>query len=456
MNSRERVALALNHQEADRVPLDLGGSGVTGMHASSVYRLRQALGLDAPGTPVKVVDPFMILGEIEPDLIDALGVDVVPLPGRQTIFGFENEGWKPWTLFDDTPVLVPEHFNTDPEPNGDILMYPEGDKSAPPSGRMPHGGFYFDVIVRQPPIDDSMLSVEDNLEEFGPLSDADVAYFRGEAERLYTHTDKAIFANVGGTGFGDIALVPASMLRYPKGIRDVEEWYVSTISRRDYVYKVFEGQCEVALGNLASLHEAVGDRASVILISGTDFGTQAGPFISRKTYRELYMPFLKAENDWVHAHTPWKTFLHTCGSIMPLIPDFIETGFDILNPVQFSAANMDSRELKRAFGDRITFWGGGVNTQQTLPFGTAEDVRREVQQQIEIFAPGGRFRLQYQSQRPGRRAGRESAGPLRRGRGVPRLLLRETSEGSDLRKLLRLVIGWLVASPDRRGGFCPC
>jgi hypothetical protein len=391
MNSRERVAMSLKHQEADRVPLDLGGSGVTGMHASSVYRLRQALGLDAPGTPVKVVDPFMILGEIGPDLIDVLGVDVVSLPNPHTIFGFENEGWKPWTLFDGTPVWVPERFNTEPEPSGDILMYPEGDKSAPPSGRMPYGGFYFDVLIRQPPIDDSRLKVEDNLEEFGSLSDEDVAYFRSEAERLYSQTDKAIFAAVGGTGFGDIALVPASMLKYPKGIRDVEEWYVSIVSRRDYVYSLFAGQCEIALANLARLYEAVGDRVSVILISGTDFGTQAGPFISRKTYRDLYMPFLKAENDWVHAHTPWRTFLHSCGSIMPLIPDFIETGFDILNPVQFSAANMDSHELKRKFGDRVTFWGGGVDTQGTLPFGAAGDVRREVRAQIETFAPGGGF-----------------------------------------------------------------
>ncbi|MCD6289661.1 MAG: methyltransferase [Anaerolineae bacterium] len=391
MTSRERVALALNHQEPDRVPLDLGGSGVTGMHVSSVYKLRQALKLDPPGTPVKVVEPYQMLGEIKPDLMDALGVDVVPLESPRTMFGFRNEGWKPWTLFDGTPVLVPEGFNTDPEPNGDILMYPEGDKSAPPSGRMPKGGFYFDAIIRQPPIDEETLNPEDNMEEFVPISDEDLEHFRREAERLYTETDKAIFANFGGTGFGDIALVPAPWLKYPKGIRDVEEWYISTVTRRDYVYQVFERQCEVGLANLERLHQAVGERVSVLFVTGTDFGMQHGPFISPKTYRELYMPFHKRINEWVHEHTSWKTFIHSCGSVMALIPDFIEAGFDVLNPVQTSAADMDPAELKKRFGDRIVFWGGGVDTQRTLPFGTPDDVRAEVRKRIRIFGRGGGF-----------------------------------------------------------------
>ncbi len=391
MNSRERVAMALNHQEPDRVPLDLGGSVVTGMQVNSVYLLRQALGLDSPGTPVKVVEPYQMLGEIKPDLIEALGVDIVPLEGTRTFFGFKNEGWKPWTLFDGTPVLVPEGFNTDPEPNGDILMYPEDDKSAPPSGRMPKGGFYFDAIMRQPPIDDDNLNVEDNLEEFGPISDEDLEHFRKEAERLYSETDKAILANFGGTGFGDIALVPAPWLKYPKGIRDVEEWYISTVTRRDYIYEVFDRQCEIALANLEKLYQAVGDRVTVIFVTGTDFGMQTGPFISPQTYRQLYQPFHKRVNDWVHAHTPWKTFIHSCGSVMALIEDFIAAGFDILNPVQCSAANMDPRQLKEKFGERIAFWGGGVDTQGTLPFGTADEVRKEVRERIKIFAPGGGF-----------------------------------------------------------------
>ena len=150
MNSRERVIRALNHQEPDRIPLDLGGSVVTGMHVSSVHQLRQALRLDAPRTPVKVTEPFQMLGEIAPDLIDALGIDVVSLTSTRTCFGFHNAGWKPWTTFDGTPVLVPDGFNTEPAPDGDILLYPGGDKSAPPSGRMPRDSWYFHPVERAP------------------------------------------------------------------------------------------------------------------------------------------------------------------------------------------------------------------------------------------------------------------------------------------------------------------
>ncbi len=391
MNSYQRVQKALNHQQPDYVPLDLVASAVTGMHVSSVSQLRQALGLDKPGTPVKVVEPYQMLGEIAPDLLDALGVDVVGLGGPKTMFGFENKDWKPWTLFDGTPVLVPGGFNTDPEPNGDILMYPEGDRSVPPSGRMPRGGYYFDSIVRQGPIDDDKLNPEDNLEEFGPVTDETLEHFASGAEQLRRDTGRAVLANFGGTAFGDIALVPAPFLKNPKGIRDIEEWYVSTVARFDYVYEVFRRQCDIALANLAKIYGAVGDRVSAVFVTGTDFGTQNGPFIGCKAYRKTYQPFHRRVNDWIHQHTPWKTFIHTCGSVVDLLPDMIEAGFDILNPVQCSAAGMDPKLLKDRFGDKITFWGGGVDTQKTLPFGTPDEIKRQVKERIAVFNRGGGF-----------------------------------------------------------------
>ena len=393
MNSRERVHLAVNHQEPDRVPLDLGGSLVTGMNVSMVYKLRQALRLDAPGTPVKVIEPYKMLGEIKDDLADALGVDVVGLRHPRTMFGFRNDGgWKEWAIFDGTPVLVPEGFNTDPELDGSILMYPEGDKSVAPSGHMPKNGFYFDAIVRQGEIDYDNLNPEDNLQEFEPISDADLEYFRVEADRLYRESDRAIFADFGGTGFGDIALVPAAWLKeQPRGIRAIEDWYMATAANQDYVYEVFDRQCEIALANLAKLYAAVGNRISIIFVTGTDFGTQRGPFISPKAYRTLYQPFHRRVNDWVHANTSWKTFIHSCGSVMALIPDFLDAGFDIMNPVQCSAVNMEPHELKQQFGARVTFWGGGVDTQHTLPNGGPDQVRAQVAERIRIFAPGGGY-----------------------------------------------------------------
>jgi hypothetical protein len=391
MTSRERVEMVLDHREPDHVPLDLGASAVTGMQVDTVYQLRQSLQLDPPGTPVKVTEPYQMLGEIKPDLMEALGVDVVGLGKPATMFGFKNTGWKPWTTFEGTPVLVPEGFNTEPDANGDILMYPEGDKSAPPSGRMPKGGFYFDSIVRQPPIDESTLSVEDNLEEFGPIADEDLEHFRREAERLSTQTDKAILANFGGTAFGDIALVPAPWLKHPKGIRDIEEWYISTVTRRDHVYKIFERQCEIGIGNLEKIFAAIGNRVTAVFVSGTDFGQQNGPFISLNSYCDLFKPFHREVNNWIHKNTRWKSFIHSCGSVRALLPDFVDAGFDIINPVQCSAAGMAPEELKKEFGERVTFWGGGVDTQRTLPFGTPEEVRQEVCSRLKIFGKSGGY-----------------------------------------------------------------
>jgi hypothetical protein len=391
LSSRERVTLALNHKEADRVPVDLGASPVSGMHVSVVYKLRQALGLDKPGTPVKVVEPYQMLGETKLDLLEALGCDAIGLWGANNMFGFRNEGWKPWSLSDGTPLLVPGAFNTEPEPNGDLYQYAGGDKTFPPAGRMPKGGLFFDSTVRQEPIDDATLKLEDNLQEFGPISSEDLAYFQREAERLYVETDKAILGNFGGTSFGDIALVPGPMLKHPKGIRAVDEWYMSTLSRRDFVWKIFERQCEIGLANLEKIYKAVGNRVTLVMVTGTDFGQQTGSFISPRTYRELYKPFHKQVNDWIHKHTNWKTFNHSCGSVRALLDDFIDAGFDILNPVQCSAASMSPVELKKGYGDRLVFWGGGVDTQRTLPFGTPDEVRREVRDRLTILGPGGGF-----------------------------------------------------------------
>ena len=390
MTPRERLQATLNHREPDRVCVDFGSSAVTGMHAAAVSRLRRAV-LGEPGYRVKIVEPYQMLGEIDPKLREALGIDVAPLAARTTLFGFENTGWKPFDLFDGTPVLVPQGFNVTAEPGGDLLMYPQGDTAAPPSGRMPKGGHFFDAIVRQDPIDEDRLDPADNLEEFGPLGEADLAHYRAEVRRVGGEPGVGRLMGVPGTAFGDIALVPATWMKHPKGIRDIEEWYVSTAARRDYVFKVFEGQCAIALANIDRLAAIVGDRADVAFVTGTDFGTQRGLFLSAKTYRDLYKPFHVAVNRRIHEKTPWKTFIHSCGSVVDLIGDFIDAGFDVLNPVQTSAAGMDPRRLKKEFGASIVFWGGGVDTQKTIAFGTPEDVYREVRERIDIFGPGGGF-----------------------------------------------------------------
>jgi len=281
MNSRQRVQKALRHEQPDHVPLDLGASAVTGMHVSSVYQLRQALELDPPRTPVKVTEPYQMLGEIGPDLIEALGIDVVGLGGPKTMFGFENKDWKPWSLFDGTPVLVPAAFNTTPEPNGDILMYPEGDQTAPPSGRMPKGGYYFDTIVRQEPIDDAKLNPEDNLEEFGPIDDAALEHFAREADRLWRDTDKAILANFGGTAFGAIALVPVPWMKRPKGSAILRNgtsapWPASTTSTRCSAANV-RSRWPISPGSTRRWATASSPGSSRRMTAAPSVGSSSGP-----------------------------------------------------------------------------------------------------------------------------------------------------------------------------------
>ena len=385
--SRERLAAALNHKQPDRIPIDFGGTAVTGVHVSCVAALRDYYGLEK--RPVRVHEPFQMLGLLDDDLQTAMGLDVVGVYSRNTMFGFPADKWKCWR-FNELEVLVPEKFNTTIDANGDTLIYPEGDTTVPASGRMPRGGYFFDCIVRQEPIDEEKLNPEDNMEEFSLISQQDIDHLARSAKEARS-TGRGVIASFGGTAFGDIALVPGPFLKHPKGIRDVTEWYVSTSSRQDYIHKVFEHECEVAIGNLERIYAAVGDSVQAVFVCGTDFGTQTSAFCSVNTFRNLYFPYYKQVNDWIHSHTPWKTFKHSCGAVSKFLPSLIEAGFDILNPVQCSATGMDPEQLKANYGDQIVFWGGGVDTQRVLPFGAAAEVREQVLRRCEIFAPGGGF-----------------------------------------------------------------
>jgi hypothetical protein len=391
MNSRERIRKALLHQQPDKLPVDFGATPVTGIHASMVYKLRQYYGLDTPGTPVKVVELFQMLGEIKDDLKKIMGVDCTVLEGKGTTFGFDKENWKEGGLFDGTPVLVPKLFNTEPNEEGGIFQYAGGDKSYPPSGVMPKNGFFFDSTVRKTEVDDENLDPQDNLEGIVVISDQDLKYLKEKAEDLYKNTSYSIIGMHVPSSLGDIAWIPGPNIKDPKGIRDVAEWYISLHSRKDYVKRVFEGQTEISLETYKKINNAFGQFMDVQFISGTDFGYQQGIFISKETYRELFKPFHKKINDWIHENTSWKCFIHTCGSNYELLPDLIEAGFDILNPVQIAAKDMEPEKLKKKFGRYLTFWGGGVDTQKTLSLGSIREVKEEEKKLIEIFNVDGGF-----------------------------------------------------------------
>ena len=390
MTSRERIKKAINHQEPDRIPLDLGSTSVTGIQPSVYAKLRKALGLK--NRPVKVIEPYQMLAEVEMDVIERLGADTIGLRLPSTLFGFKNENWKPWRLFDGTKVMVPEKFITTQDKEGNIYLYPCGETSVPPSGKMSKGGYYFDAITRQQPIDDKNLDPEEWVrQQYSVFSEEEFRYLEKTADSLCKSTDLSIIGEFVDASFGDLALVPGLDTKHPKGIRNLEQWYMAHINHPDYIKGIFELQCEIVLKNLELSYEAVGDKVDVVYLSGTDFGAQNGPFISPDMYREFYKPFYEKINNWVHQNTPWKTFYHTCGSVVAFMDDFVEVGIDILNPVQCSAKGMDPKMLKEKYGDKLVFWGGGVDTQKTLPFGTQEEVRKEVTERCRIFGKGGGY-----------------------------------------------------------------
>jgi hypothetical protein len=388
ITSKEIVQQSLQHKDCGRIPVDFGATSVTGIHCRIVESLRRYYGLEEK--PVRVIEPFQMLGEVDEELRKIIGVDVVGVWGRNNMFGIDetrlHEQVTPW----GQRVLVAEDIDLTPDKNGNVYIHPAGDRRFSPSAVMPEGCFFVNAIERSAPVDDENLSVEDNMEEFGYLKEEDLSHFEREATKAAA-TGNAVVAGFGGTALGDIAFVPGMGLKEPKGIRAVDEWYMSTVLRSDYIHRLFEKQTGVAIENYRLLWSRLGDKVDAVFTCGTDFGTQNSQFCSGETFRALWLPHYKRMNDWIHRNTSWKVFKHCCGSIMPLIPLMIEAGFDILNPVQINAKDMDPQRLKDEFGDALTFWGGGIDTQKILPAGTPGQVREHVLRQCEIFGKNGGF-----------------------------------------------------------------
>jgi hypothetical protein len=388
MTETERINAVLSHKEADRIALDFGSTPVTGIHAKMIAALRQHYGLESK--PVKIVEPYQMLGEVDEELAERWNIDTIAVGGPCDMFGHKQENFiearMPWGQV----VLLPESFKMKAE-KGNVYVFPQGDTNYPPTAVMPAGGYFFDAIERVPATDfDTELNIEDNLEEFTLLTEQEVAHWKDALIQART-TGRAVVANVGGTGLGDVALVPAMNLKNPQGIRAIADWYMSTMAREDYVREIFDRQTDIAIQNLEKINRVAGDCIDVLYECGTDFGTQDSQFCSAETLASLYGPAYRKINDWVHKNTQWKTFKHCCGAIVPLLDTLIDIGFDIINPVQINATGMDPQFLKNTFGNRITFWGGGVDTQKMLQLGTPEQVSAQVRQLCDIFGANGGF-----------------------------------------------------------------
>lgn len=389
MTSKELLQQTLNHRQPGRIVFDMGSNAVTGIHVKALENLRNFYGLER--RPVRVIEPYQMLGLVEPDLMDAIGIDVMGIWGEDNLLGYNNNPpLKLFKTFWGQELLVPEKFSTKKDANGDLLSFPNGDESIAPSAKMPISSYFFDAIERQDIIDDSNLNVQDNLEEFSPITEKSLAYWKTETMKAQA-TGKGVMASFGGTGLGDIALVPGMQLKHPKGIRSISEWYMSTIMRNEYVHEIFDRQSELAIENLTKIFASVGNNIDVVFLCGTDFGTQNSTFCAPEQFDDLWMPYYRRINDWIHTNTSWKTFKHSCGAVESFMGRFIDAGFDIINPVQINASGMDPKHLKETYGQHLTFWGGGVDTQITLPSKSPEKVREEVLRLCEIFGKDGGF-----------------------------------------------------------------
>lgn len=369
MKSRDRVLRAIHHQEADRVPIDVGGTRQSGIAATTYHQLKRRLGISSP---TRVFDLYQMLAEIELPVLERFGGDVIGLYRPDLVFGIRNADWKPWQTFDGTPVEVPGGFHPHTDSDGSLLIL-RGDE---PIARMPKDGFYFDRLEKFP----GAAHVE--LDGYRPpaLTPTQCAHFREQSRILYDDTEFAIVAPMG----------PPYELFYGLGTGDFENWMMTLACEPDYVHRLYERLVDTWIENLKRFADAVEERVQILQICD-DFGTQQSLFLSVDMFRRLVMPHYQRGLEWIHQHTDMKVLLHSDGAIFPLLPSLIEMGVDIINPVQTSAAGMDPVQLKQQFGRQLTFWGGSLDCQKTLPYGTVDQVQAEVRQHVEVFAPGGGY-----------------------------------------------------------------
>jgi hypothetical protein len=377
MTSRQRVLAALEHREPDRVPVDLGGTIMTGIMAQALSGFLRHIGM--PGRSVKVYELYQMLGEVEADLVDSQNLDVLPVEPEALFFGIKRRDYRPWILFDGTKVLMPGSFQVETDESGGWILHEGGDASKPVAAQMPEGGFYFDMAVEE------SLHLEYEPPELRKMAEEYGVLFREEELDFLAARTEALRPS------GKALLFGAWLHFGPPRVGNRTDWLCLMITDPDYVDRLFEIKTEADLRRLEQVEKTLGDAIDIFGIDGADFGTQRSEMFHPELFERYHLPYYTSINTWIHQHTGWKTWKHTCGSVRKLIPYFIESGLDAINPVQTSAEGMEPAELKGEFGDRITFWGGGVDTQRSLPFAEPEQVYREVAQRIRTFGPGGGF-----------------------------------------------------------------
>lgn len=384
MTSRERVMAAVSHKQPDYVPLDLGATPSSGISAIAYNRLKKHLGMT--GGHTKIYDVVQQVVYPEQEILDRFGVDVIDI-GR--VFNDRLEDWYDVELTDGSIGQYPSWFHPQKQENGDWLVY---DSENTLIAKMPVGATFFDQTYF-PYLDDYPDDYSDLDHQMGkvlwsalvhsPWDHAGDENFyqtlRQKVLALREQTDKALMITCG-----------CNLFEWGTFLRRMDNFLMDIYADPEHVQELVEQLMMRHLATLEKVCASVGDIVDILRF-GDDLGMDTGMFMSQEKYRELFKPYHTKLNEYVHKHSNMKTFLHSCGSIYPIIGDLIDAGYDILNPVQTTARQMDPETLKREFGKDITFWGGGCNTRTVLNRSTPEEVYTYTRRMIDIFAPDGGF-----------------------------------------------------------------
>jgi len=383
MNGRERIIASINHKEPDRIPRDLGSTPSSGISAIAYGNLIDHLQFSK--RPIKIYDVVQQVVQVDDDIVNHYGIDVLDI-GR--MFNTAESDWKTFPLANGKIGHVPTWFNPIQQPDGSFVVYKKDTLIA----RMPVGATFFDqtyfpYLNDYPEVfddlDDQMKMVLWSALVHSPWDHSnDPAFWqtlREKALKLRAESDRALMIVCG-----------CNLFEWGTFLRRIDNFLCDLLVDEDNVKRLLDALLEIHLRTLEKVCEAVGDVCDILRF-GDDLGIDNGPFMKPEIYRRLFKPYHKKLNDYVHKHSQMKTFLHSCGSIYRLLPDLIEAGYDVINPVQLSAFEMDPKTLKKEFGKDITFWGGGCDTRDILNHGTPEQVRDHVKQMTDIFAPGGGF-----------------------------------------------------------------
>jgi uroporphyrinogen decarboxylase len=383
MTPRERVLASIRHEEPDILPVDLGATPSSGISAAAYHQLKEHLNM---GGHTRVYDVVQQLAQPEAEILDRFGIDAVDI-GRT--FNDRDEDWYDIELPYGILAQLPNWFKPAIQPDGSWdAFHADGTRIA----TMPVGATFFDQTCF-PYVD----GYPDNFAGLGewmgkvhwsglvhsPWDHASEADFwqqlRQRALALRENSDRALVIVAG-----------CNLFEWGTFLRRMDNFLMDLAADQDQVERLLDALLEIHLNTLEKVCAAVGDVADILRF-GDDLGTDMGPFMSPATYRKLFKPRHAALTRYVKEHSQMKTFLHSCGSIYKLLPDLIEAGYDVINPVQTNTRDMEAWRLKKEFGSDITFWGGGCDTREILNRSTPEQIKSHVRENIETLAPGGGF-----------------------------------------------------------------